>query len=126
MPLILIVEDDFLIGNQVRCAFEDAGHEVVGPAVSAEEAWTLLDGRTPDAAILDVRIKGPVNGLELAEQLIASGLEALVFLSGSGERSTREHADRLGAAFHMKPFDERLLLASVQQAVASRRGSQQA
>ena len=115
-PLVLVVEDDFLIGDQIRCALEDAGYDVVGPAASAEEAWSVLDGRMPAVAVMDIRIKGPVNGLELAQQLRGQGLGALVFLSGSGERSTREHADQLGGVFHMKPFDERRLLASVRNA----------
>lgn len=111
--LVLVVEDDFLIGEQIRFALQDGGFDVIGPAESAEEAQTLLAGRTPAVAVLDIRIKGDLDGIELARRLKSERSIGVVFLTGSGEPETRRRALEVGDAFLMKPFHEEALLAEI-------------
>ena len=121
-PLILLVEDDFLIAEQIRYALEDAGFEVVGPAESADQAMALLQGRWPEVAVLDIRIKGEADGVELAGRLKATAPLGVVFLTGSGEPETRRRAMAVGDAFLMKPFTEDSLIGHI-RALLDRPGS---
>ncbi|HEY6979962.1 response regulator [Reyranella sp.] len=53
---VLIVEDDFLIGEDLRRMVEQAGGKAVGPAASLQLALYLADDEELDIALLDVRL----------------------------------------------------------------------
>ena len=55
---LLIVEDELLIALELRSIVEQLGGTVVGPAGSVEGALQLLSETTPNAALLDVNLRG--------------------------------------------------------------------
>ena len=65
---VLVVEDEWLIAAEIGRALEGAGAVVLGPAYSVGQALALLrDGAAPDAALLDVNLRGePVTPVALA------------------------------------------------------------
>lgn len=79
---ILVVEDNALLTMALEDTLTDAGFDVLGPALSVQDALRLLDHARPDAAVLDVNLNGtavtPV-ALELQRQSIP-----FVLLSGYG------------------------------------------
>lgn len=54
---VMILEDNFLVGEMMRLAVEDAKFDVIGPASTVEEAEMLLDRTELDGAFLDIRIR---------------------------------------------------------------------
>jgi CheY-like chemotaxis protein len=56
---LLVVEDDFLIADDLANSLQDLGAEVVGPAGTVEDALQLLesDGEQLDAAVLDINLR---------------------------------------------------------------------
>ncbi|HRD53166.1 MAG TPA: response regulator [Flavobacteriales bacterium] len=72
MKKILIIEDEAIISFSYRLQMERMGFEVTGTAKSAEEAESLLQAERPDLIIMDVYLKGPKTGLELAQEIHAS------------------------------------------------------
>ena len=78
---ILVVEDEYLLAEELAQELSDAGASVIGPAPAIERAMALLDPRSPpDGAILDVNLGGePVY--PLADALIERGVP-LVFTTG--------------------------------------------
>jgi DNA-binding response OmpR family regulator len=80
---ILIVEDEFLIAMELEGILQDAGFHVIGPALSVEEALERLEAERPDAAVLDVSLRGekvtPVAEILLAMSVpfvLATAFEA--------------------------------------------------
>ena len=65
---VLVVEDEWLIAAEIGRALEGVGAVVLGPAHSVEQALALLrDEAAPDAALLDVNLRGePVTPVALA------------------------------------------------------------
>jgi DNA-binding NarL/FixJ family response regulator len=55
-PLILIVEDAYLVGLQLKADLESVGAEVVGPAPTVSKALELLERHSITCAILDVNL----------------------------------------------------------------------
>src|SRR5689334_14482264 len=55
---ILIVEDEFLIAMELAATLEAHGFEVVGPVASVDEALEISQRERPDAAILDLNLRG--------------------------------------------------------------------
>ena len=58
-PCVLVVEDDCLLGEDLRAELDTAGAEVLGPVRDLASALSLLArGPAPTAAILDVKLQG--------------------------------------------------------------------
>jgi response regulator of citrate/malate metabolism len=72
MKKILIIEDEAIISFSYRLQLERMGFEVLGTAKSTEEAEALLKQQRPDLIIMDIYLKGPKNGLELAQEIHAN------------------------------------------------------
>ena len=59
---ILVIEDEFLIAEEMVAVLEDAGHVVVGPAGSVRVAETMLAGEPkPDVAVIDANLRGETS-----------------------------------------------------------------
>jgi len=63
---ILIVEDEFVVANDLRIMLEAAGYEVMGIAISAEAAMKELEKNIPDIVLLDIQLQGKLSGIDLA------------------------------------------------------------
>ena len=87
MPLngrkILIVEDEYLIADDLTALLLEAHVEIIGPAASLPKAMRLAsDAELIDAAVLDINLRG-VNVFPLADELRSRGVP-LMFLTGYG------------------------------------------
>ena len=65
---VLVVEDEFIIADEIATIVETAGHAVVGPVGSLDEALRALDRDRPDFAIIDASLRGK-SSAPLAERL---------------------------------------------------------
>jgi two-component system, response regulator PdtaR len=63
---ILIVEDDFVVADEIVRALCDAGFTVAGVATSAEETLELAESQKPALAVMDVRLAGKGDGVHTA------------------------------------------------------------
>jgi hypothetical protein len=79
--VILIVEDEFLIGWALKLVLHLAGHHAVGPAASAEEALQLAQAEQPELAFVDIAIEGNQDGIALARALAARHGVSCIFLT---------------------------------------------
>ena len=77
---ILVVEDEYLLADEIRQLLEAAGAVVVGPVATVADALTLLDEERVDAAILDVHL-GDELVFPVAEEL-ENRLVPFVFATG--------------------------------------------
>ena len=78
---ILVVEDEYMLADELAQELTDAGAEVLGPVPTIERALAVLEGEVaPDGAILDVNLSG-VPVFPLADTLIERGVP-LVFTTG--------------------------------------------
>lgn len=104
---VLVVEDEVLIADYIAILLEDAGHEVVGICDCADPALTFLRETRPDLAILDIRINGNVDGVDLALRMQAEGLTTKhLFITGSGDPETKARALATGPiAILQKPVN---------------------
>jgi CheY-like chemotaxis protein len=77
---ILVVEDDAVIALNLVVVLEEAGHTVVGPTGSADEALDLSRNQHPILALIDINLHGEPAGIELARALQRRGISS-VFVS---------------------------------------------
>ncbi len=75
---ILLVEDDYIVADDLRREMEDHGARVLGPVPGVAEAQALLaGGDPPDAALLDVKL-GDETVFPLADLLLAQGIPVVL------------------------------------------------
>jgi DNA-binding NarL/FixJ family response regulator len=102
---ILIVEDEALVASYIKDVLEESGFTVSGVASSGPEAMSLASEHAPDLALVDIKLAGPMDGIQVA-QLMRSRLNGpSIFLSGVHDPETMERAkvaEPLG--FLQKPF----------------------
>lgn len=118
---ILIVEDEPLIATLIGAVLEELGYRVVGAASSGAEALVLAGRFRPRLALVDIRLSGPMDGIETACALREQFGIPAVFLSGLGDPATVERAKRAQpAGFLAKPFRPSRVLDAIERALRQR------
>lgn len=109
---VLIVEDEFIVANDLRLILIRAGYKVTGIAASVEEANEHLQQHKPDLVILDIRLEGKLSGIDFARKLRAENI-AFIYLSAYANQQILEEAKTTEPyGFLVKPFrDQDLLVA---------------
>lgn len=108
MAKILIVEDEFIIAQDLRRIITDLGHVVMGMAKSAEEALKKITTETPDVVLLDIHISGKLRGTQLGVQLRNRfGIPFVFVTSFSDPETLSEMTETNPLGYILKPFDER-------------------
>ena len=77
-PLVLVLEDEALIGLNLRDDLQDAGYRVEGPFTTCAAALLWLETATPDTAVLDAALKdGPCRAI--AQELTRRKVPFLIY-----------------------------------------------
>jgi DNA-binding NtrC family response regulator len=111
---ILIVEDLFIEAKNLEIIVQKAGYKVFGIAKSANEALQLITDRQPDLALVDIQLKGSVDGIELAGILREKNI-GFVYVSANYDQQTLTNAKATHPfGFVVKPFRESDLLVTLE------------
>jgi CheY-like chemotaxis protein len=118
---ILIVEDERVVGFDLRRRLSRIGHAVVGIAASGEEAIDHVQRLQPDLVLMDVRLRGPMDGIEAAQHIWAQFQIPVIFMSGYTSVETLEHIWRtMPAGYLSKPFFEDQLRLALERVLETR------
>lgn len=118
--VILIIEDELLVGLALRLVLRVAGYRVIGPAMTAAEAIRLARETHPDLAFVDITLEGGEDGVAVARRLTAEYGTSCIFLTAELDRARSAKAVALGVI--AKPYDPPELLRAVKLVTAIRRG----
>ncbi|TCC89220.1 response regulator [Pedobacter frigiditerrae] len=111
---ILIVEDEFIVANDLSMILEKAGYLVCGIASSVEEARVIIAKHTPQLVLLDIHLEGKLTGIDLAKELLERNI-AFVYLSANSNQKILEQAKSTQPyGFLVKPFREKDVLVSLE------------
>lgn len=113
--LVLVVEDEPMIAASIEWELIDAGFEVLGPALSVDEAVELAQGRRPDLALIDINLAGQDEGVALARDLKRRLGVASVFVTGQVAQARQNCDAALGVL--PKPFSFDALVQTVPAAL---------
>jgi len=105
-PKILVVEDEFIVAYELKTALEKMGFTVCDPVSTGMDAIESAERERPDCVLMDVSIKGDMDGIETARHLRARLGIRSVFLSGyPTEELVTRAADVRPIGFFVKPLD---------------------
>jgi two-component system response regulator HydG len=107
---ILIVEDEFIVANDLKLMLIKAGYQVTGIASSVIQARTLIETKRPDWVLLDIMLKGDLTGIDLAWELLEQKLPFLYISANTNQSILEAVKETQPYGFMVKPFRERDLL----------------
>ena len=108
---VLIVEDEAVVLMQLEELLEDTGHEIVGTAMTADEAIAMTRELHPELVLLDVHLKDGTSGVDVARAVRDINGVMVVFLTAN-VRKLGNDMDGAAAAI-AKPFNEAGLAGSI-------------
>lgn len=118
---IYVVEDDPLIVMDVTRTLKERGFDVVGSADSAEQALKEIAGASPDLVLMDIQLKGAMDGVEAAKELGNIRNIPVVFLTGIVDEQTLQRAKlTMPYGYIVKPFEPLELSTAIDLIMARR------
>lgn len=104
---ILIVEDEMIIGAKISMQLTNLGFEVTGILPRGEDAIVHVQETKPDIVLLDIHLKGEINGIETATQLQRLGNIPVIYLTANSDEATFNQAKATRPyAFISKPYKQ--------------------
>ncbi|PWT96758.1 MAG: response regulator [Bacteroidetes bacterium] len=123
---IFIVEDEFIVADDLKMILGKAGYSVLGISDNVNDAYKSIVEKKPSLVLLDIHLKGNLNGVELAKKLNEDGT-GFVYLSANSNQKILEAAKATEPyGFLVKPFREKDLLVMLDIAFYRHENSMQA
>ena len=115
---ILIVEDEAITALNLKLDLEDLGYEVIGIVDNGDDAiYNAVEFRT-DLTIMDINIKGDVNGIQAAKKILALDLAVIYLTANTDDITFNESKSTSPAyAFISKPYNINMLSKNVALAI---------
>jgi DNA-binding NtrC family response regulator len=113
---ILIVEDQYFEANNLEVLLKRADYRVCSIARSVSSAVKIIEKESPDLVLLDIQLKGKLNGIDLAKLLSRKNI-AFIYLSGNSQQFLDAAKITRPYGFLAKPFREKDILLMLEVAV---------
>ena len=118
---ILVVEDENIIALDIQNRLKTLGYSVPTIASSGEEALQKATAWHPDLVLMDIVLKGDMDGIDAAERLVMLNVP-VVYLTAYADMQTLQRAKTTGPfGYLLKPFTDRQLQTTVEIALHKHR-----
>jgi len=115
---ILVVEDENLVGRDILSMLRGLGYQVVGLVSTGEQAVQKARALAPDIVLMDVVLKGEVDGISAADTIWESLGIPVVYLTAYTDERTLQRAKMTEPfGYLLKPFEERELQTTIEMAL---------
>jgi DNA-binding LytR/AlgR family response regulator len=115
---ILIVEDELIVSKDLEQRLKRLGYDVVGTAATGLKAIELANEKLPDIILMDIMLKGDMNGIEAADIIGKTLNIPYIYLTAYAENNTLEKAKLTEPyGYIVKPFKEIDIVTTLEMAV---------
>lgn len=115
---ILVVEDETIVAKDIQCTLARLGYRAPAAATSGEEALRKAAEIRPDLVLMDIVLKGPMDGVETARELRARYAVPVVYLTAYADDYALERAKTTEpAGYLLKPFQMAELRPTIEMAL---------
>jgi hypothetical protein len=116
---ILVVEDEALIADDIQRSLERLGYDVPEAAYCGLEAVERAKDLHPDLVLMDVQLRGPMDGIEAATRIRADRDVPVIYLTSHSDEATLARAKMSRPhGYLLKPFDDRELRTAIEIALS--------
>ena len=115
---IVVVEDEWVIADDLRGRLEKQGHTVVGVFSRGEQAVEAVRADPPDLVLMDIMLAGAMDGIEAAAAIHECCEVPLIFLTAYADATILERAKPTEpAGYLVKPYEDRELFSTIEVAL---------
>ncbi|GAB1444796.1 MAG: response regulator [Cyclobacteriaceae bacterium] len=115
---LVILEDEFIVAEDIKSHLTENGYEVIGVFDNAEEAEPYILNNLPDLLLADINLTGTMTGIDLVKEIKRSLTLPVVYITANSDAQTYQKAKVTSPnAFLIKPFTPANLLTSIDLAL---------
>ncbi len=115
---VLVVEDEGIVARDIAMTLKSLGYAVPAITSSGEEAVKQAGEVHPDLVLMDIRLKGDMDGIQAAEEIRTRFSIPVVYLTAYADNNTLQRAKITEPyGYILKPFQERELYTSIEIAL---------
>lgn len=115
---ILVVEDESIIGLNIKKKLKSFGYTVPAIVATGEEAIKMAEITFPDLVLMDVRLKGDMDGVETAAEIRKKFDIPIVYLTAYSDDEVLEKAKKTEPyGYIVKPFKANDLRSNIEIAL---------
>ncbi|MBM4249884.1 MAG: PAS domain S-box protein [Euryarchaeota archaeon] len=123
---VLIVEDEGIVARDLRYRLETMGYKVAGMAATGDEAVLKAWEHRPDLVLMDIVLKGDLDGIEAALMMRERADIPVVYLTAYADEETVQRTEASGPfGYLVKPFEDRELEACIEVALFKHRSERE-
>ena len=118
MAKILVVEDEWIVADQICATLRKMGYLVPPPLSSGEEAIKTVVTEKPDLIIMDFCLRGAIDGAEAARRITSKSDIPVIFLTAYSSQDILERIKLTNpAGYLVKPFEDNELKVNIEIAL---------
>ncbi|MEM9325619.1 MAG: response regulator [Bacteroidota bacterium] len=122
---VLVVEDEALAAKDLSIILDELGYEVLEAVDNSLDAFSTITREHPDLVLIDINIRGEMDGVELGRKLNAHHPLPIIYLTAASDPDTISRAKETSPqAYLVKPFDAKRLQIAIDLAVHNFREKQ--
>jgi CheY-like chemotaxis protein len=115
---VLVVEDENIVALEIKSRLKKLGYIVPSVASTGEEAISRAEAFSPDLVLMDIMLKGNMDGIEAARQIREKMDIPIIYLTAYADGETLERAKVTAPyGYILKPFEENDLRTSIEIAL---------
>ncbi|HQO39278.1 MAG TPA: response regulator, partial [Spirochaetota bacterium] len=115
---ILIVEDQLIIGLDLRLMLESLGYQITGIVGSGEECIEAVRREKPDLVLMDIMLSGEIDGIFTAELINREFDVPIIYLTAHSDENSLVRANLTEPyGYIVKPIDEKYLYSAIEIAL---------
>ena len=115
---IIIVEDEYIVAADIRESVHNIGYSLCVILKSGEEAVKRVEKDKPDLILMDIVLKGRMDGIEAARQINRRRNIPVIFLTAHADDEILKRASMVEhSGYILKPFDEEELKETISNAL---------
>jgi len=115
---ILIVEDDFIVAIDLKIHLEKMGCNVLDITDNGEDAFNKTQETNPDLILMDIDLKGDIDGIDTIHQIHKLYDVPVIYLTGYNDINTIKRANITGPlGYIVKPFEDKEIQQLIGNAV---------
>ena len=115
---IVIVEDEPIVAMDIKRCLKQLGYQVAAVAANSEDAVQQIVDNRPDLVLMDIRLKGDIDGIETAWRVRQRFNVPIVYLTAHSDPETLERAKFTEPyGYILKPYEDRDLHTTIEMAI---------
>lgn len=115
---ILVIEDESIIASDIKACLENSGYTVPAVIAYGEQAIEKVTEHHPDLVLIDIMLKGDMNGIEAAQEIINCFKIPVVYLTAYSDQNILRRAKNTQPfGYIIKPFKENQLISTIEIAL---------